>query len=250
MNNLSTMTTQTMSSLEIAKLTGKQHKHVLTDIRNMLKELDIRTAEFSALLKSKQNKNIPCYNLPKRETLILVSGYNIKMRAAIIDRWQELESQSTQQSKFPPQFQRYLDHKQSVPNRHFIALEIVTLSLIVPLSSYGVDIFGEMMPEGSFVRGWNKELRACGERIESFPTHKVQTNKGVWVPERCYPDRLYTNANSHFWSTWLPDKAPRYLKARQVEALPAIPNAIPTLESKLREYVPRISSKPSQISMF
>ena len=31
---------ETMSSLEIAELTGKLHKHVLRDVRNMLKDLE------------------------------------------------------------------------------------------------------------------------------------------------------------------------------------------------------------------
>ena len=31
---------ETMSSLEIAKMTGKEHKHVLRDIRDFLDEID------------------------------------------------------------------------------------------------------------------------------------------------------------------------------------------------------------------
>ena len=81
----------TMSSLEIAKLTGKDHKHVLADIRAMLEGLEIEGAEFSAPYKMPSGQNTTLYNLPKRECLILVSGYNLKLRAAIIDRWQELE---------------------------------------------------------------------------------------------------------------------------------------------------------------
>lgn len=79
-----------MSSLEIAELTGKEHKNVLSDIRNMFDGLGILAANFSAV-RIVRGKEYEVFNLPKRETLILVSGYSVAMRAAIIDRWQELE---------------------------------------------------------------------------------------------------------------------------------------------------------------
>ena len=90
-----TITSTTMSSREIAALTGKQHKDVLYDIRKMLVELEINSADFSAEYKDSTGRTLPAFNLPKRETLILVSGYNVGMRAKIIDRWQELEAQPT-----------------------------------------------------------------------------------------------------------------------------------------------------------
>jgi len=87
----------TMSSVEIAELTGKEHKNVMVDIREMLKSLNKAVADFSATAfyevnNAKREREI--FNLPKRETLILVSGYSIQMRAKIIDRWQELEKQT------------------------------------------------------------------------------------------------------------------------------------------------------------
>lgn len=81
----------TMSSREIEKLTGKRHADVLSDIRKMCESLNIQSTDFSADYKDSMGRTYPCFNLPKRETLILVSGYSVKMRAAIIDRWQELE---------------------------------------------------------------------------------------------------------------------------------------------------------------
>jgi phage regulator Rha-like protein len=86
---------QTMSSREIAELTGKQHGHVMRDIREMLAQLhgEEGVSKFGDTHRNAQNgQNYPIFNLPKRETLILVSGYNLEMRARIIDRWQELEA--------------------------------------------------------------------------------------------------------------------------------------------------------------
>ena len=80
-----------MSSLEIAELTGKDHAKVLIDIRKMLDELGILTSDFSTVRKVR-GKEYDVFNLPKRETIILVSGYSVAMRATIVDRWQELEA--------------------------------------------------------------------------------------------------------------------------------------------------------------
>lgn len=82
---------QTMSSREIAKLTGKRHDNVMSDIRIMFESLDIQSPEFLGDYKDSKGRTYPQFNLPKRETLILVSGYNIALRAKIIDRWIELE---------------------------------------------------------------------------------------------------------------------------------------------------------------
>lgn len=86
----------TMTSREIAELTGKEHKNVLADIRDMLAALSLDTADFSAVYLSENGQYYDCFKLPERECLILVSGYSIAMRAKIIDRWQELEAQTAQ----------------------------------------------------------------------------------------------------------------------------------------------------------
>ncbi|WP_246786261.1 phage regulatory protein/antirepressor Ant [Bartonella doshiae] len=85
---------QTMSSVEIAELCGKQHKNVMRDIKQIFSELKFEPAKFLSNYIDEQGKPRPCYNLPKRECLILVSGYSTALRAKIIDRWQELEKKT------------------------------------------------------------------------------------------------------------------------------------------------------------
>lgn len=88
-------TSKTMSSLEIAELTGKEHKEVLRDIRKILSEAEIDERSFALTYTDGANREQPCYNLPKRECDLVVSGYTVKYRLAIIDRWQELEAQQS-----------------------------------------------------------------------------------------------------------------------------------------------------------
>lgn len=88
-----------MSSREISKLTGKRHDNVMSDIRSMLESLEIQSPDFLGDYKDSKGRTYQCFNLPKRETLILVSGYNIQLRAKIIDRWDELEQKELNRIK-------------------------------------------------------------------------------------------------------------------------------------------------------
>ena len=90
-----------MSSREIAELCEKQHKHVIADIRKMLDELEMNSAEFSAQYKTADGRMQPCFHLPKDLTLTLIAGYNVKLRKRIIDRWQELENQQKPTALLP-----------------------------------------------------------------------------------------------------------------------------------------------------
>lgn len=104
---VSTPTVQTMSSKEIAALTGKEHSHVLRDIRSMLDQLqypNLDSKEYQVILAP--NNMTAEILLNKDLSVCLVSGYNVQLRMAIIKRWNELEAQAM---TLQPQLPNFLD---------------------------------------------------------------------------------------------------------------------------------------------
>ena len=87
---------ETMSSLDIAELTGKQHSHVMRDIRNLL-EQGVDKSNFGLIqrvsdLGNGRTRKDPCYSLTPKGVLILASGYDAVLREKIINRLEELET--------------------------------------------------------------------------------------------------------------------------------------------------------------
>ena len=86
------MDKETMTSLEIAEVTGKQHQHVMRDIRAILNQ-GVDASNFGLTsYTDKSNRQSPCYKLTKKGCLILASGYDAILREKIINRWEELET--------------------------------------------------------------------------------------------------------------------------------------------------------------
>lgn len=77
----------TMSSREIADLTGKDHKNVRRDIEAMLKVLKKDALSFERIYQDSMNRPQIEYLLDEEHTLCLTSGYDVAQRMAIIQQW-------------------------------------------------------------------------------------------------------------------------------------------------------------------
>ena len=88
---------QMMTSLEIAELTGKQHKDLMRAIRNMEPAWEKVQGRKFALLQKVYNlpnggtKLTPYYSLTKTECLYIATKFNDEARAKLVLRWEELE---------------------------------------------------------------------------------------------------------------------------------------------------------------
>lgn len=100
MNHKLTLVKQlTMTSREIATLTGKEHKNVKRDILLMLVELELDPLSFERIYLDSLNREQTEYLLTRELTETLLTGYSAKLRLAVIKRWREMEDGETQVPK-------------------------------------------------------------------------------------------------------------------------------------------------------
>ncbi|EAR3610326.1 Rha family transcriptional regulator [Salmonella enterica subsp. enterica serovar 4,[5],12:i:-] len=84
----------TMSSRQIAEYTGKEHKHVRRDIKNMLQALGEDESKFGRIYIDSMNREQVEYDLNEELTITLVTGYNVVMRNTVIKEWQRLKEEN------------------------------------------------------------------------------------------------------------------------------------------------------------
>lgn len=83
---------RTMSSREIAALTGKLHAHIMRDIRGLVEQGAIDRSKLGSIsFQDSYGREQTAYKLDFDATMTLVTGYNAVLRAKVIKRWRELE---------------------------------------------------------------------------------------------------------------------------------------------------------------
>lgn len=92
---------KTISTLEIANVTLKRHADVKRDTEVMAHQLGLDVRKFAHIYSDSMNRDQTEYQLTKKLSLCLVSGYSAQLRMAIIERWEELENA---QAKLPQSF--------------------------------------------------------------------------------------------------------------------------------------------------
>ncbi len=90
---------QRMTSLDIAAVTGKQHKDVLKAIRNMEPAWEKVHERKFALMQIRMDlpnggfRMVPAFSLTKAESLYVATKFNDEARAKLVKRWYQLECQ-------------------------------------------------------------------------------------------------------------------------------------------------------------
>lgn len=147
-----------MSSREIAKLTGKHHKHVLEDCRKMFESLNLQSAEFSADYQDEKGRTYQEYWLDQDLTMTLMMGYSIPLRHKVATRWRQLESGEA----LP---QKSASHLPEFRRARAIKMEVEAMSLAL-----------SFMPKLSDVAKQTAMARAVNDAagIELLPLPKIE----------------------------------------------------------------------------
>lgn len=93
---LQNQTVLTMSSRELSKITDKPHDNVLKVIRSLVDGGIVKNTTPSKWINPQNKQEYPEFLCDKRDSLVIVARLSPEFTAALVDRWQELESSNHQ----------------------------------------------------------------------------------------------------------------------------------------------------------
>jgi len=183
-----------MSSNDIADLTGKQHYHVIRDIKDMLTQLKVESAleggnpnmdglDFKGFFveKREDNRQTKAIHLNRFYTEVLITGYDVVRRAAVIKRWHDLETGAASSASLPPA----ATHHESQMNllneigRAFDLTDMTKAERITLLASYGkVDVADILSPVAKLYTAL--ELPGCSRPTDSATEVEIKAEEEIY----------------------------------------------------------------------
>jgi len=156
----------TMSSREIAELTGRDHGNVMRDIRTMLDDLqasNLNPVCETTTYAGANGQRYPQYELDRDTCLTLLLGYDAVARMKVVKRWQELEAQAA------PAVPRTMSQalRLAAEQAEQIEQQQAALALAAPKVEF-VDRFASAETGAMGFRQVCKLLRANEERFRAF----------------------------------------------------------------------------------
>lgn len=192
----------TMTSREIAELTGKPHSDLMKSIRLMEEAwLSVGQGKFSLTYYTDQwNRKQPQYELNKKECLYIATKFNDEARARLVLRWEELETQNG----VPKNFAQAL--RLAAQQAEELELKELQLQLQAPK----VDYYNNVLQSESVITTTKiaKELGMSAHRLNEL-LHRQRVifpHAGSWVLYSQYDGKGYTKTKTHAYL----DKSGRY----------------------------------------
>ena len=198
-----------MSSLEIAEVTGKEHKNVMRDIQTLLSQ-GVDKLNFERIsYKDSMNRVRDAYQLTYKGVLILASGYNPVLREKIINRWEELETGKAE-PKFSQQQQSQTKLSDKIQAANFLAdfLNLNGASKLAIAKSIA-DPLGLPTPDyvmdEKTVHAAKDLLATHNVKMSSAEFNKILVSKGI-VERMTRPGK---GGKTHSWVV-IPEKYERF----------------------------------------
>lgn len=171
----------TMSSREIAELTGKQHAHVIRDIRAMLDALKDDPVLDHVSEEKDGRGYTACFHLDRELTETLLTGYSIPLRRRVIARLHELERQHA-----PRLPQNFAEALRLAADQADQAEQIEQQQQALAIAAPKVE-FVDRYIDGTGLKGFRqvcKLLKANEARFREFLENKriMYRVGGEWVP--------------------------------------------------------------------
>lgn len=236
MNALTTLS-GVVTSLQLSEKTGKQHAHVMRDIRKVLDDLwkagvldsDTGRSKFGASEKTYLNtQGKPQTYLEMTTTLArtVVTRYNAVAAAKAMLYIEELEKQLgrggvERVNVLPPHHERYQLNYDRVPLNHFSVLQEIGPDLMDRLHRAGCELSGRWHPDISVGRIFCAFLRdEHGVDTDSLPKYEHEYPDGRVVPANAYPNRYLGIYKDWFINVYMPGPGRALLAKREPTSLP------------------------------